>query len=342
MDADAMSWRAFLFSFDGKVTRRAFWLWWLALGLVVAVPLVSLSLSYPAAASYFGLLALPALWPNLCVGVKRAKDAGGSGRFVLVLLPMASMFSTASILLHAQAQGGGSSAVSSAAESFLLWLSVLAGLPVTFRCGFGAPDGAEPPAQSPPGFGGDWDALKDAFVPAVFSMEGRLGRGAFLGFSAASLGLFLLLPAALAAAVALASAKGAHGLPSGDPIPFPVRLLIAAGVSAFLWSAAALMVKRLHDMARSGLWSLLLCLPVPPLFLLAAALRMQAETSGFVAFVVLSLLPPALLLSVCAFKPGWTPPPAPAPLSKAPDDGPIAPVRPEGASEEGHEGGAGI
>ncbi|MGJ4932165.1 DUF805 domain-containing protein [Bradyrhizobium sp. HKCCYLS2038] len=73
----------FLFSFDGRIGRSAFWLGLILpltlafLGIVVAVPPLAFN------NAVLGLFLLT-LWPTLAIGAKRCHDRGRSGWYQLV------------------------------------------------------------------------------------------------------------------------------------------------------------------------------------------------------------------------------------------------------------------
>ncbi|MGJ4953987.1 DUF805 domain-containing protein [Bradyrhizobium sp. HKCCYLS20291] len=78
----------FLFSFDGRISRSAYWLGLILplalafLGMVAAVPPLAFN------DAVLGLFLL-ALWPALAIGAKRCHDRGRSGWYQLVgLVPL--------------------------------------------------------------------------------------------------------------------------------------------------------------------------------------------------------------------------------------------------------------
>ncbi len=91
-----MNWTAFLFSFKGRISRKAFWL------TLAASFVVGILLNYAALGSAFGgnfdpnnpptipfwfwLVQLPMLWIGLAVYCKRWHDQDKSGWFSLLLL----------------------------------------------------------------------------------------------------------------------------------------------------------------------------------------------------------------------------------------------------------------
>ena len=87
-----MSWLKFLFSFDGRICRRSFWLHLIlplmALNIVVAVVAPPLELN-----KYMIILWVASLWPYFAVGAKRCHDRGRSGWFQLIwLIPVVGPF----------------------------------------------------------------------------------------------------------------------------------------------------------------------------------------------------------------------------------------------------------
>jgi uncharacterized membrane protein YhaH (DUF805 family) len=80
-----MKWTYFLFSPEGRVSRRAYWL-----GLLLPVLLlgIGVGLAVPVLAFNRAMLILFAitLWPMIAVGAKRCHDRDRSGWFQLVYL----------------------------------------------------------------------------------------------------------------------------------------------------------------------------------------------------------------------------------------------------------------
>jgi uncharacterized membrane protein YhaH (DUF805 family) len=81
-----------LFSFDGRITRRRFWINFV---LVIAIPLsiaataIDMMLGYEDLDGPGNLLYLAELWPALAVSVKRWHDRDKSGWWTLVnLIPI--------------------------------------------------------------------------------------------------------------------------------------------------------------------------------------------------------------------------------------------------------------
>ncbi|HVH79780.1 MAG TPA: DUF805 domain-containing protein [Stellaceae bacterium] len=83
------SWSEFLLSAQGRVSRSQFWLRWVVPYLVVTIVLfliVGLIFDQITAAIIMGIYYLAALWPTICIYIKRAHDRGRSGAFVLLFL----------------------------------------------------------------------------------------------------------------------------------------------------------------------------------------------------------------------------------------------------------------
>ena len=89
-----------LFSFQGRIPRRTYWLWGivsgLAIGIVIGIlgailgPEVDPTTGAVSGGGLFGLIAgilyIPLIWIGLALGVKRWHDRGKSGWWVLIAL----------------------------------------------------------------------------------------------------------------------------------------------------------------------------------------------------------------------------------------------------------------
>lgn len=97
-----MNWSAFLFSFKGRVTRKAFWLFFLAM-IVLAIlmnmaipqaeidpavtdPSLALSQAFGAIPAWYWLVQLVLLYISLAVYAKRWHDQDRSGWWSLLLI----------------------------------------------------------------------------------------------------------------------------------------------------------------------------------------------------------------------------------------------------------------
>ena len=98
----SMSFTQFLFSFDGRISRSAYWLKFnlpvLAIYIVMSVilamfapamdpygmPLEKPGAVYSALTVIFGIFALAILWPSLAVAAKRWHDRDKSGWWTLI------------------------------------------------------------------------------------------------------------------------------------------------------------------------------------------------------------------------------------------------------------------
>ena len=83
------SYGEFLFSAKGRASRSQFWLKWVLPYFIVTIVLeiiVFSVFSQNTASVILGLYFLAALWPTICVYIKRAHDRGRSGAFILLFL----------------------------------------------------------------------------------------------------------------------------------------------------------------------------------------------------------------------------------------------------------------
>lgn len=86
-DPDNDSLRRLLFTFDGRIGRRTWWLW--AVGAMLGLGLYATVLLRVAGVSSHiteGLVNMLLLWPALALSIKRWHDRGKSGWWVLVTL----------------------------------------------------------------------------------------------------------------------------------------------------------------------------------------------------------------------------------------------------------------
>ena len=87
MSQDTFSWSSFLFSFNGRINRKPFWLfqlgWILAFGAIGGIANV---LGGESGASMIFLIPILVLiWSSLAVQVKRWHDLDRSGLWVLIM-----------------------------------------------------------------------------------------------------------------------------------------------------------------------------------------------------------------------------------------------------------------
>ena len=86
---EPMSWRHFLFSFEGRIRRADYWKRWMLPVFIVLLILgiIDVALETENALSILASLAL--FYPGLAVNAKRCHDRGRSGWFLLInLLPL--------------------------------------------------------------------------------------------------------------------------------------------------------------------------------------------------------------------------------------------------------------
>jgi uncharacterized membrane protein YhaH (DUF805 family) len=85
-----MNWRQFLFSFEGRVGRRQFWLMVvLTLPFLIAAAIINGGFGHDPAESPGALVLLPMLWPAFAVTVKRWHDRNKSAWWILInLIPV--------------------------------------------------------------------------------------------------------------------------------------------------------------------------------------------------------------------------------------------------------------
>ena len=83
----SMSMKQFLFSFEGRTNRSAYWLKWTLPYMVVMVVLSMVGSMFAGpTGAISGLVGLAALWPSLAVAAKRWHDRDKSGWWTLILL----------------------------------------------------------------------------------------------------------------------------------------------------------------------------------------------------------------------------------------------------------------
>ena len=91
-DYGAFDWRWFLFSIEGRIARRHYWLYYFVPFLLISLGLALVDVlfgNYDPETGWgllSGLFSLAALWPGLAVAIKRAHDRNRSGWFLLVML----------------------------------------------------------------------------------------------------------------------------------------------------------------------------------------------------------------------------------------------------------------
>jgi len=83
---------SFLFSFEGRISRRTYWVYF-ALPLLVIFLVVAVAVPPLYFNSAFVAMFLLAIWPALAVGAKRCHDRDRSGWYQLVaLIPVIGPF----------------------------------------------------------------------------------------------------------------------------------------------------------------------------------------------------------------------------------------------------------
>ena len=89
-----MSLAQLLFSFKGRISRQPYWLFTLALAVVILGPAIFVfGFGTDAADTYVDVSGFVLLWPVLAVQVKRWHDRDKSGWWVLVnLIPIIGFF----------------------------------------------------------------------------------------------------------------------------------------------------------------------------------------------------------------------------------------------------------
>jgi uncharacterized membrane protein YhaH (DUF805 family) len=93
-----MNWSKFLFSAQGRIGRRSYWLF---MGLSIAVGLIAgvidgFAFSNFESGPVAAIMSLASVFPSICIQTKRLHDLGRSGWFqlvpILALLPAVSLF----------------------------------------------------------------------------------------------------------------------------------------------------------------------------------------------------------------------------------------------------------
>lgn len=94
-----MDWKKFLFSFDGRISRKAFWLTFIAmfvLGMLIQVaalgPMMAAAMENPEAAAsmsmpiWIWIVMIPMIWISFAVYAKRWHDFDKSGWLTLLVI----------------------------------------------------------------------------------------------------------------------------------------------------------------------------------------------------------------------------------------------------------------
>ena len=75
----------FLFSFEGRISRQPYWLFVLAIVLLMFVPALGIyGVGTEAADNYVTIMSFVVLWPSLAVQSKRWHDRNKSGFWILI------------------------------------------------------------------------------------------------------------------------------------------------------------------------------------------------------------------------------------------------------------------
>ena len=79
-----------LFSFEGRISRQPYWLFVLAMIIIILFPaFVIFGIETEAADNYVTIMSIIVLWPSLAVQAKRWHDRNKSGFWILInLLPI--------------------------------------------------------------------------------------------------------------------------------------------------------------------------------------------------------------------------------------------------------------
>lgn len=83
-----MPWTKFLFSFEGRINRRTYWLRF-GVPLFLIVLAAAIAAPPPAFGEVMSVMVLLTLWPAVAVGAKRCHDRNRPAWFLLIcLLPL--------------------------------------------------------------------------------------------------------------------------------------------------------------------------------------------------------------------------------------------------------------
>jgi len=78
-----MSWSEFLLSFKGRVNRKPYWLFAVAVMILsIVAAIIDGGADVPVFSGAFSILVI---WPSLAIGVKRWHDRGKSGWWMLIM-----------------------------------------------------------------------------------------------------------------------------------------------------------------------------------------------------------------------------------------------------------------
>lgn len=84
-----MDLRYILLSFDGRINRQPFWIFFIGIGVVESVLTLLFGVDSALGQSVLGLFNLLVIWPSLAVLIKRWHDRDKSGWWVLInLIPI--------------------------------------------------------------------------------------------------------------------------------------------------------------------------------------------------------------------------------------------------------------
>ena len=85
-----MDWKWFLFSFEGRINRKPFWLYFLGLFVVILVSeMLTGDFNSPDASGLTMVLMVISIWSNLAVQAKRWHDTDRSAWWILInLVPL--------------------------------------------------------------------------------------------------------------------------------------------------------------------------------------------------------------------------------------------------------------